>query len=80
MDELMKYLLGIAITVIGWFLRNTMQELKDVRKQADDNSAALNIMRVENSGKFENLTEKVGELKETLNELIAEIKNLNRRI
>ena len=77
-EFVLKTAITIAVAVIGYFLKDTMNELKTVKSQAADNRASLEILKVDYANKFEHLTEKVGELKETLNDLIKEIRVLNK--
>ena len=77
-EFVLKTAITIAVAVIGYFLKDTMNELKTVKSQAADNRASLEILKVDYANKFEHLTEKVGELKETLNDLIKEISVLNK--
>ena len=77
-EFILKTAITIAVAVIGYFLKDTMNELKTVKSQAADNRASLEILKVDYANKFEHLTEKVGELKETLNDLIKEIRVLNK--
>ena len=74
----MKIAIGIIVAVLGYFLRETMQDLKSVKQQSHQNKANIDLLRLEYTNKFETLTEKVGELKETLSDLIKEIKSLNQ--
>lgn len=76
----MKITIGIVVAVLGYFLRETMQDLKSVKQQSHQNKANIDLLRLEYTNKFETLTEKVGELKETLSDLIKEIKSLNQTI
>jgi len=76
----MKIAIGIIVAVLGYFLRETMQDLKSVKQQSHQNKANIDLLRLEYTNKFETLTEKVGELKETLSDLIKEIKSLNQTI
>lgn len=75
--DLGKIIIGLIVGLLGWFLKNTMDDLKTVKAQSLENKASLDLLRMEYNGKFENLTEKVTELKETLGDLIQEIKKLN---
>jgi chromosome segregation ATPase len=75
-----KIAIGSVVAIIGWFLRSTMQELRDVRSKADRNEIELGLLKQDATNKFENLTDRVSELKETLQDLIKEIKALNKRM
>ena len=78
--DYMKIAIGLVVAIIGYFLRETMADLKSVKSLSHQNKANIDLLKLEYSGKFEALTEKVSELKETLADLIKEIKNLNNTI
>lgn len=71
---------GIMLSVIGYFLKTTMDDLKSVKEMAYDNKSKLELLQNDYNNKHNNLTEKFDELKLTMTELIKEIKELNRRI
>ena len=77
-DFILKLVIGIAVAIISYFLKSTMTELKEVKASAAENRASLEVLKVDYGNKFEHLTEKVSELKETLNDLIREIRVLNK--
>jgi peptidoglycan hydrolase CwlO-like protein len=81
--ELMSFLTfigGAMLTIIGYFLKKTMDELKEVKQLSYDNKSKLDVLQVDYKNKIENITEKFDELKLTMSELIKEIKQLNSRI
>jgi hypothetical protein len=57
-----------------------MDDLKSVKQMAYDNKAKLELLQNDYNNKHNNLSEKFDELKLTMNELIKEIKELNKRI
>jgi predicted nucleic acid-binding Zn-ribbon protein len=71
---------GLMLSIIGYFLKKTMDELKEVKELSYDNKSKLQVLQVDYKNKIENITEKFDELKLTLSELIKEIKELNKRI
>lgn len=71
---------GIMIAIIGYFLKRTMDELKEVKQMSYDNKTNIDILKIDYKNKHENLTDKFDELKLTMVELIKEIKELNKRI
>lgn len=71
---------GIMLSVIGYFLRETMRDLKEVKVMSYENKNRLDLLEREYMLRFDNLTEKFDELKLTMSELIKEIKALNDRI
>lgn len=71
---------ALIISILGYFLKSTMDSLKETQKICTKNQSDIDVLRTEYAGKFENLTEKVNELKDTLRDLIKEIKILNSSI
>jgi peptidoglycan hydrolase CwlO-like protein len=79
-QELLMLLGGLIFSVLGFFLKRTMDELKDVKAMSYDNKSQIDLLKLDYKNKVDNLTEKFDELKLTMSELIKEIKELNRRI
>ena len=71
---------GVMLSIISYFLKSTMDDLKSVKQMAYDNKAKLELLQNDYNNKHNNLSEKFDELKLTMNELIKEIKELNKRI
>lgn len=71
---------GIMLSVIGYFLRETMRDLKDIKVMSYENKNRIDLLEKEYMLRFDNLTGKFDELKLTMSELIKEIKALNNRI
>ena len=71
---------GVMLSIIGYFLKKTMEDLKSVKEMAYDNKSKLELLQNDYNNKHTNLTEKFDELKLTMTELIKEIKALNQRI
>ena len=71
---------GVMLSIIGYFLKKTMEDLKSVKEMAYDNKSKLELLQNDYNNKHSNLTEKFDELKLTMTELIKEIKALNQRI
>lgn len=80
MQEILMMVGGLLFSILGYFLRKTMDELRDVKQQSYDNKAQIDLLRLDYKNKVDNLTEKFDELKLTMSELIKEIKELNKRI
>lgn len=68
------------LSIISYFLKSTMDDLKSVKQMAYDNKSKLELLQNDYNNKHNNLSEKFDELKLTMNELIKEIKALNQRI
>jgi len=91
MVELFYWLGGIALTIIGYFLVTTMNDLKQHRTNTDtqieklkENSAAnkskIELIERESNLKYDHLNQKLDELYSMLKDLIIEVKDINRRI
>ena len=70
---------GLMFSVIGYFLKSTMSELKSVKDMSYDTRNKLDILSNDHNNKYDNLTEKMTELKEVISDLTKELKHLNRR-
>lgn len=85
MNEQVIYFIGsVVISILGYFLKGTMDDVKFMKKDIEriktDNvkqQGEINMLRQDHLSKFENLDDKIDELKESLRELTKEIKTLN---
>jgi hypothetical protein len=80
MIELLTMIGGVMLAIIGFFLRQTMADLKSVKLMSYENKSKIEVLEKEHILRHQNLTEKFDELKLTMSELIKEIKELNKRI
>jgi len=80
MMTLLTVIGGVMLSVIGYFLRETMKDLRDVKTQSYENKNRIDLLEKEYMLRFDNLTDKFDELKLTMSELIKEIKALNYRM
>ena len=80
MINLLTIIGGVMLAVIGYFLKRTMDELKDTKSMASSNKSEIELLKLDYKLRFDNLSDKFDELKLTMSELIKEIKELNRRI
>jgi peptidoglycan hydrolase CwlO-like protein len=67
---------GIMLAIIGFFLKSTMNELKDVKEVAYRTQTRVEVME----NRFSNIDAKIEDLKEAVKELTVEIKMLNTKI
>jgi hypothetical protein len=80
MTTLLTVIGGVMLSIIGYFLRETMKDLRDVKTQSYENKNRIDLLEKEYMLRFDNLTDKFDELKLTMSELIKEIKALNYRM
>lgn len=78
--SIMTSLFGLAISIIGYFLKQTMDDLKVTMKQTNDNTNKLSLVELDYLNKHSNLNEKFDNLNASVKELTFEIKALNREI
>ena len=71
---------GVMLSVIGFFLRQTMSELKEVKNLSYETKSNLDVLKNDSINKYNNLSEKFDDLKGALIDLTKEIKEMNRRI
>ena len=70
---------GLMLTIIGYFLKATMDELKDIKNLSYKTKSDLEILKNDHINKYTNITDKFDELKSAVVELTKEIKELNKR-
>jgi hypothetical protein len=78
--QILTFIGGSMLAIISYFLKRTMDDLKEVKTMAYDNKSQIEVLKTDYKNKIENLTEKFDELKLTMSELIKEIRELNKRI
>jgi hypothetical protein len=82
MDMMMTILTaigGMMLTVVGYFLKSTMDDLKSVKLLTYETKNKLDILQNDHINKHANLTDKFDELRQALNELTKELKELNKK-
>ncbi len=77
--DLLMYLNGLMLSIVVFFLKKTMDDLKDVKLLSYSTKSELDILKNDHLNKHANLTEKFDELKASVQELTKEIKELNKR-
>lgn len=82
MDQinLTSILLGTAVSILGYFLKSTMEDLKSVINRVNENSAKLGVIENDLLNKTSHLNEKFDDLNSSVKELTAEIKALSKEI
>lgn len=74
--EILTFVGGLMVSIIGYFLKRTMDELKEVKQITYKNQTRIEVMET----RFTNIDEKMDDLKDAVKELTQEIKALNIRI
>ena len=71
---------GAMVAIVGFFLRQTMAELKEVKTLSYTTKSQLDVLKNDHTNKYDNLTGKFEELKVAVSDLTKEISILNRSI
>ena len=78
--ELLLTLLGIMTTIVSYFLKTTMDELKEVKGICYETKTKVNMIEVDYLNKLENHNGKFDTLNQTMKDLTQEIKALRDKI
>ncbi len=77
MNEQVEYIVGgILFSILGFFLKDVIDDVKELKKQNQQLRVDLDVLRNDSHNKYDNLTLRVDEIKDSVKELIFEIKNL----
>jgi len=77
--ELLVAIGGIMLSIVSFFLKSTMDDLKSVKLLSYETKNKLDILQNDHINKHATLTDKFDELKQALNELTKELKELNKK-
>ena len=76
--EILTILGGISISIISYFLKQTMSDLKAVKEVAYETKSKLSVLENDYLNKISQLNEKFDMLNESIKTLTSEIKKINR--
>jgi len=71
---------GIMLAIIGYFLKSTMEELKEVKKVTYLTSTKLEVLERDYLLQVKYLNDKFDDLSDSMTELTKEIKILSQKI
>lgn len=80
MLDLLTFIGGSMLAIIGYFLRQTMQELKDVKAVAYKTKTKVEVLENDYLNKIASLNEKFDLLYTAIDRLTTKIEELNKRI
>ena len=75
-EQIITLAIGTAVSVIGYFLKNLIEDHKETQKMAIENKAKIDLLENNHS----HLNEKFDSLLATLKELTQEVKNLSKEL
>lgn len=70
---------GVSISIIGYFLKATMDDLKEVKIISYETKSKLSVLETDYLNKIAQLNDKFDSLNESIKELTKEIKNINKQ-
>ena len=79
-SALAMLIFGVLISIIGYFLKETMDDLKDVQNMAQETKIDLGLVKLDNKNKYDNLLEKIEQLFDTNKEIISELKQIKDKM
>jgi hypothetical protein len=77
-EELLFALGGISLSVIGYFLKTALNEIKEVKNMTIDNKQKLAVLEIDYVNKVAMLNDKIDDLQATIKELTIELKQWNK--
>lgn len=80
MMELLTAIGGLMMAIIGFFLRQTMQELKDIKEVAYRTKTKVEVLENDYLNKVDSLNLKFDLLYNAIDKLTDKIEELNKRI
>lgn len=78
--ELLTTIGGVMMGIIGFFLRQTMQELKDIKEVAYKTKTKVEVLENDYLNKVNSLNSKFDLLYNAIDKLTDKIEELNKRI
>ena len=75
-----SYILGALLTVVGYFLKLTMEDLKKVKEVSYETRNRLNVVENDYLNKHSHLSDKFDELYGAVKDLTLEIKSLTKEL
>ena len=79
-NDFLVLVVGISISVIGYFLRGALNELKDIKEISSTNRSKIELLEKEYMLKIERLNEKVEMLYEVIDRLSRNVEKLSEKI
>jgi len=76
--DILTFIGGLAVSVISYFLKQTMNDLKQVKEVAYETRSKLKVLENDYLNKIDQLNQKFDMLNESIKELTREIKNIKK--
>ena len=80
MEQIVIYIGGILIAIIGFFLRKSLDDIKSLKDLAYRTDRELEVLKTDYINKHRRLEEKFDDLYGAVKDLTLEIKSLNTQL
>jgi TolA-binding protein len=80
MIDLLTIIGGVMLATIGYFLKRTMDELKEVKGLAYENSTKIKVLETDYINKIDQLNQRMDLLYKSIEKLTEKIELLNNKI
>ena len=80
LPEFMMILGGLGVSVIGYFLKQTMEQLKEVKKVAYETATKVQVIESDYLNKIDSLNTRIEMLYKAIDNLTTKIDDLNNRM
>lgn len=78
--EILTFIGGVMLSIIGYFLRNTMKELQECKRVTYKIETEVKVLQNDYANKVVHLNEKMDTLADSIKELNDNLKELNKKI
>ena len=80
LEQLFLAAVGFLLSIVSYFLKTTIDELKEVKNITYENKTKIQMVEVDYLNKLEHHNQKITDLNVTMKDLILEIKALRDKI
>jgi peptidoglycan hydrolase CwlO-like protein len=80
MIDLLTVIGGLMLSVIGYFLKRTMDELKEIKMITQDNQTKIKILENDYVNKIDSLNQRIDMLYNSIEKLTDKIEKLSNKI
>jgi hypothetical protein len=80
MEQYFLFILGLAISIISYFLKGTMEEIKKLKEMAYSTKTKVEVIEADYVNKINTLNQKFDLLYSAIDKLTDKIEKLNEKI
>lgn len=80
MIDLLTIIGGVMLSTVGYFLKRTMDELKQIKMVAYENQTKIKVLETDYMNKIDSLNQRIDMLYKGIEKLTDKIEQLNNKI